>query len=61
MGVNATGTLQVACRSSDEDARIEAPQAARGCGLKIYEFFTSKWCDTVQMNMTATCGIQKFR
>jgi len=54
MGVNATGTLG-GRRSSAEDARIEAPQAARGYGLgtgcapsqKIYEIFISKWCDMV--------------
>ena len=37
----------------------------RGGGVplprKFYEFFISKWCDMVQMKMTATCGIQKFR
>jgi len=55
--------------SSAEDARIEAPCAARGWGLergcapsqKIYEFSISKWCDMVQMKMAATCGIPKFR
>jgi len=54
MGVNATGTL-AGRRSSAEDARIEAPYAARGVGLgmgrapsqKICKFFVSKWCDTV--------------
>jgi len=52
MGVNATGTLG-GRRSSAEDARIEAPYAARGWGMergcapsqKIYEFFISKWYD----------------
>jgi len=42
-------------RSSAEDARGCAPSQ------KIYEFFISKRCDIMQMKMTATCGIQKFR
>ena len=54
MGINATGTLR-GRRSSAEDARIEAPYAARGVGSgrgcapfqKICEFFISKWCDMV--------------
>ena len=35
----------------------------RGCApsQKFYEFFISEWCDMVQMKITATSGIQKFR
>jgi len=72
MGVNATGTSG-GRRSSAEDARIEAPSAARGVGSgkgcapsqKSYEFFVSKLCDMVHSGRAVfkirDCGIQKFR
>jgi len=36
-------------------------EKGRAPSQKIYEFSISEWCDMVQIKMTATCGIQKFR